>query len=363
MFARSVLLVAVALVVAWPAGPEAQRAADPCGITGVARIVAVGDVHGAYDGFVRILRAAKVIDSRDRWIGGATHFVQTGDVLDRGTESRRILDLLRKLERDAPRRKGRVLALMGNHETMRLGGAASGHAVGEGFLRDMSLAELENFRTARSAQVRDLVRERWLAERREEAKAANGTFDEAALVAQFDRVAPLGYIEMVQAFGPAGEYGKWLAARPAAARINGILFLHGGVSPRVAPLGCAGINTGVLADMTTGFEQFRLAPLDALAGVEDGPLWYRGLAREDEAIFAPELAAILDAVQARAIVIGHTPTEDGRIRARFGGRVVQIDTGMLTSVYKGGRPSALEIAGDKWTAIYEDSRENLSTTP
>jgi len=59
-------------------------------------------------------------------------------------------------------------------------------------------------------------------------------------------------------------------------------------------------------------------------------------------------------------VIGHTVSETGRIRPRFDGRVVQIDTGMLTSVYKGGRPSALEIAGDRWTAIYEDGRVPLA---
>jgi hypothetical protein len=33
---------------------------------------------------------------------------------------------------------------------------------------------------------------------------------------------------------------------------------------------------------------------------------------------------------------------------------------MLTSVYKGGRPSALEIVGNKWSAIYEDSRQPLA---
>jgi hypothetical protein len=38
--------------------------------------------------------------------------------------------------------------------------------------------------------------------------------------------------------------------------------------------------------------------------------------------------------------------------------VVLIDTGMLTSFYK-GRASALEIAGDKLTAIYSDARVSI----
>jgi hypothetical protein len=327
----------------------AERAPDPCTLQGVRRIVAVGDVHGGYEEFVRILRAAGVIDSRDRWAGGDTYFVQTGDVVDRGAGSRRALDLLQRLERDAPKKRGRVLPLVGNHEVMRL----------LGHLRDINPAEIEAFRTRRSGEIRDIVRERWLGPQRDAAKASGMKLDEAPLVAKFDAETPLGLIEMLNAFSPQGDYGRWLRGNTAAARINGILFLHGGVSPRIAPLGCAGINSGIRADLTTGFEAMRLAPLESMAMSEDGPLWYRGLAREEEQTFAPEVDKILEAVGARAIVIGHTVTETGRILPRFDGRVVQIDTGMLSSVYKGGRPSALEIVGDQWTAIYEDGRVPL----
>ena len=74
---------------------------DTCEFDGVDRIVAVGDVHGAYDRFVEILTAAGVIDKRLRWTGGKTHLVQLGDVVDRGPDSRKAIDLLKKLERDA----------------------------------------------------------------------------------------------------------------------------------------------------------------------------------------------------------------------------------------------------------------------
>ena len=83
-------------------------------------MVAVGDIHGAFDNFVAILRAAQVIDNRNRWIGGRTVLVQTGDILDRGPDSRKAIDLLRRLERDAQRAGGRVVSLLGNHELMRL---------------------------------------------------------------------------------------------------------------------------------------------------------------------------------------------------------------------------------------------------
>jgi hypothetical protein len=328
------------------AAPAASKMADPCAIAGVRRIVAVGDVHGSFEAFTRILRTAGVIDARSRWAGGDTYLVQTGDVVDRGADSRRALDLLRRLERDAPKMKGRVIPLVGNHEVMRVLGT----------IRDANPAEIDAFRTARSGEIRDAVKERWLASKREAARASGAQVNLAALGATFDADTPLGLVEMLNAFSAQGEYGRWVRGQAAAARINGILFLHGGISARVAPLGCAGINAGVREELTTGLEQVSQAPHESLAMSEDGPLWYRGLALEDEETFAPALDRILEAVEAHAIVIGHTVTETRRIRPRFDRRVVQIDTGMLSSVYPGGRASALEIVGDRWTAIYEDGR-------
>ena len=92
---------------------------------------------------------------------------------------------------------------------------------------------------------------------------------------------------------------------------------------------------------------------------ETGPLWYRGLASEAESSLAPTLDVILERMKARAVVIGHT-TVPGKLTPRLGGRVILIDTGMVNGeFYPGGVPSALEIIGDKATAIYLDRREPL----
>jgi hypothetical protein len=73
-----------------------------------------------------------------------------------------------------------------------------------------------------------------------------------------------------------------------------------------------------------------------------------------------EVEAILKALGARAVVLGHTVPDGFRIKPTFGGRVVQIDTGMLDGeFFPGGVPSALEIQGDTWTAIYEGKREPI----
>jgi hypothetical protein len=87
-------------------------------------------------------------------------------------------------------------------------------------------------------------------------------------------------------------------------------------------------------------------------------LWYRGLAQEPPT-FAPRVDEILAQQGARAIVIAHTVVPEGRIVGRFGGKVLQIDTGMQPAYVPTGRASALEIRGDTFTAIYMDRRDAL----
>jgi len=321
----AVLLLALAATVA--------RAASSCEWEGVERVVAVGDVHGAYDRYVEMLTVAGVIDANGRWAGGSTHFVQLGDVVDRGPDSRKALDFLRRLEREAQSAGGRVHVLLGNHEVARM----------LGDLRLTALAEYEAF----AASGSEALRERFL----QTLKPAER--DEAL------KQTPLGQIEMRQAFGRDGEYGKWLRQLPVTVKINGIVFVHGGISPAVAPLGCSAINDQVRRELTSDLDKTRTAPLASLAARVDGPLWYRGLAQEPDA-FAPQVTEILSKMGARAIVIGHTVSTTGRIGTRFDGRVVQIDTGMQPAYVPNGRASALEIRRGEATAIYVDRREPVA---
>ena len=321
----AVLLLALAATVA--------RAASSCEWEGVEHVVAVGDVHGAYDRYVEILTVAGVIDANGRWAGGSTHFVQLGDVVDRGPDSRKALDFLRRLEREAQSAGGRVHVLLGNHEVARM----------LGDLRLTALAEYEAF----AASGSEALRERFL----QTLKPAER--DEAL------KQTPLGQIEMRQAFGRDGEYGMWLRQLPVTIKINGIVFVHGGISPAVAPLGCSAINDQVRRELTSDLDKTRTAPLASLAARVDGPLWYRGLAQEPDA-FAPQVTDILSKLGARVIVIGHTVSTTGRIGTRFDGRVVQIDTGMQPAYVPNGRASALEIRRGEATAIYVDRREPVA---
>ena len=352
-WAPGAVLVVLLLVAGARPVPAAQQpnAWPACDLRTTERIVAVGDVHGSYDGLVAILRTAGIIDGRARWSGGRAILVQTGDVVDRGPDSRKALDLLRRLEGEAMRAGGRVYPLLGNHEFMRM--------VWD--WRYVSAEELGAFRTADSADFRERAYALVLADvQRRAQEQQQPPVDEAAFHAQFMKDIPLGYIEMRQAFAATGEYGKWLRERYAVIRINGIVFLHGGISAATAALGCAGINDAVRRDLGVPNPTPEQA-LAMLSSSETGPLWYRGLAEEPEPAFAPALTNILELLGARAIVIGHTVTADFRITRRFDGRVIQIDTGMLGGTfYPGGMPSALEIRGETLTAIYKSGREPLS---
>jgi len=166
---------------------------------------------------------------------------------------------------------------------------------------------------------------------------------------------PLGWLEMRVAFGRDGEYGKWLRTLDPVAKINGIVFLHGGLSPAVGAMTCDEINATVRRELGDNLEKTRAAPLASLVAREDGPLWYRGLTQASET----DVDAVLDHQHARAIVVGHTVTTTGRVVIRYGGKVFTIDTGMQPDYVKGGRAAALEIRGTTFTAIYVDSQTVL----
>lgn len=80
------------------------------------KVIAVGDVHGQFDGLVKILRHAGLIDAGHHWIGGHNRLVQIGDILDRGPFSLQVDSLLDKLQTEAAMSGGEVVRLIGNHE-------------------------------------------------------------------------------------------------------------------------------------------------------------------------------------------------------------------------------------------------------
>ena len=106
--------------------PDLLKAASrQCIWEGVEKIIAIGDLHGDYDHFVTILKNEDINlvaekDNKLHWIGGKTHLVQIGDVMDRGDKARDIFDLIKTLEKEAEKAGGQVHMLIGNHEEINI---------------------------------------------------------------------------------------------------------------------------------------------------------------------------------------------------------------------------------------------------
>jgi hypothetical protein len=295
---------------------------------GVARVLAVGDVHGDYDQFLAVLRAGGVVDAKGRWSGGKTHLVQTGDRVDRGPDSRKVMDFLMRLEKEARKAGGRVHALVGNHEAMNV--------LGE--LRYVTPEEFAAFRTPGSEQLRAQAWERIRAQREEQGLPAGD--DERT---RFEAEHPPGWIEHRRAFLPEGRYGKWIGEQNAVVRIGETLFLHGGIAPKYADFALPDLNERVRAEIRGADPQNAVLVQDP-----DGPLWFRGLAREDAAL-VPHLDAVLQRHGCRRMVLGHTTTE-GLVMPLYGGRVVLIDVGLSRAYWSA--PAALLLEGGRAFALH-----------
>lgn len=299
---------------------------------GVQRIVAVGDVHGDYNRFVGLLRSAELIDVRNAWRGGASHLVVLGDFLDRGPDSRKLMDLLIELRPRAQAAGGRVHALLGNHEAMNI----------YGDLRYVSREDFESYRTCDSKALREKAFKLALGEQR----AKGGLPEDAAEFRdKFETDHPLGYLEHRLAFLPNGKYGKWLRQQNVMIRINDFLFVHGGISPKYASATRKEVNERVREELMD-FSKYSAG----MAADESGPLWYRGLAQlpEDASGLVAHIDQVLQTQQARHIVIGHTPNV--AIMPRFGGKVITIDVG-ISSIYK-GTPAFLLVQGPRCFNVY-----------
>lgn len=303
--------------------------------TGVERIVAVGDLHGDFEQFVSVLESANLIDGEGNWIGGKTHLVQTGDILDRGPDSRRIMDLLMKLERQAAAAGGFVHVLIGNHEAMNV----------YGDLRYVSPAEFTAFSDPNSV-------------------AASGySYSGPQMLAKPDLnrtdweppQEPPGFAAYRTALGPSGKYGKWIAAHNTVIKIDDTLFVHAGISAKYAGWSLAKINGEVREELTSA-----LKLRGGVATDQDGPLWYRGLGQGSEATLEPLVENILSNYGVKRIVIGHTYA-NGAVLPRFSGKVILIDVGLSRAYGGAGKLGCLLIENDKAYALQRGQKLELPT--
>jgi hypothetical protein len=312
----------------------------------VERVVVFGDLHGDYDKFHDMLLQAGLIDAKDNWAGGKTHLVQVGDVPDRAPGTRRILDLLIKLEGQAPKKGGYVHALIGNHEAMNM----------DGDLRYTTPGEFAAFADKDSARKRDLYYAA-VVRNLTEHPPTDGTpppVIDDAFRAKFDAQVPLGWVEHRLAWSPTGKYGKWILGHSAIIRIDDAIYLHGGISPAFETLDVPAINKAVV-DALAGKPADPAGPQRILES-DDSPLWYRGMAQQPEAVEAPNVAAALAHFGVKHIVLGHTK-QYPMINERFDGAVLLTD---IAAANRCADPHAFLVReGDHFSTVYRGQRLDL----
>jgi hypothetical protein len=344
-------------------GQGAAHGQEPGHQSGVARVVVVGDIHGAYSALIDVLAAADVIDTESRWAGGTTRLVSLGDLLDRGPDSRAVLDLVMRLQDEAAAHGGRVDVVVGNHELMNL--------IGD--LRYVTPPDYAAFAADETDAMREAAYGRYAA-------TLGGDVPETR--AAFENAYPRGYFARREAFSPRGRYGAWLLSLQAIVVVGDTAFVHGGLPAITAEEPFDAFNAkftadlrrylelreqlaaqGVLSavDMARDFETAEaaqattspalapvLAEFLALATAPeqsvDGPLWYRGSVYCKPLLERPIFEAAIAQLAVERVVVGHTPTGDRRARSLYDGKLIMLDTGMLAAYYN-GRPAALVIEG------------------
>jgi hypothetical protein len=330
---------------------------------------------------VRLLSGTGLIDENMNWTGGTDHLVVAGDFIDRGSGDRQVMDLLRQLQLESVEAGGRVHVLLGNHEVMNL-------------FRDTRYvhpAAYKSFADDESKTERQIARRAFLARAR--GRSAGET------LRRFNRKFPSGFFARQATFDSQGEYGNWLLEQPVIVKVNGVVFVHGGLSEEFAVLGVDGINRRTAAELRRHLESraalenegyvdptMRLAEISAaaekvvsrwrgsslearaasaalLAAANSsilksrGPLWYRGNSFEDERIERGSFERSLELVGARAIVVAHSPTRGGKITSRFHGQLFRVDHGIGSSE----QPLALVV--ERGEVVVLDPSNGERTTP
>lgn len=330
----------------------------PCVWTNVKRIVVVGDLHGAYDQFVRILKGTGVVDDGLKWIGKDTHLVQIGDVLDRGDRAKDIFDLLIRLESEAEAAGGKVHTLIGNHEEMNLANTAFEH---EGYITPKQFTSFVSERYKKNMEKKF----------RRKPGRKKGRISEYDFSEEWKRVIDkartyskdkgrMNYYRNLNRL-----YGDWILSKNVAIKINGIVFVHAGITEGFMNWSLPELNSryreeldairkAILTERMPKIRVFEMVFYNA----RNGPLWTRDFIQFSQKEYQDDVDRILENYMADYMVIGHSPLYlDGKnVPSKFQGKIWVVDTGIGDYYrHRGGSVSALIIEDGKFFTWLGDS--------
>jgi hypothetical protein len=249
---------------------SAQVASPPVVYDDGEAIVALSDIESSFNTFRDFLIIHRVIDAQLNWTFGRGHLVLVGDFVDRGASTTQVLWFIYALEQKARAQGGVVHYILGNHEI----------------------------------------------------KYLQGNFQKAA--AKYWFIAGMLRRQPHELYGEDSLLGQWMASKNTAERINGHLFVHGGVHPQLGSgqFSLQALNQVVRDNYRMPYYRQADADMDAmLLSTREGPSWYRGYF--EDGLSQQQVEAGLKAFGAQAVVVGHTP--QWRVRALYEGRVIAID--------------------------------------
>lgn len=169
---------------------RARRPSVPAG----ERVYAIGDIHGRYDLLIQLIE--RISDEQAALPPARTSLVLLGDMIDRGPQSQRVLELAYR----GTLNKRSAVVLLGNHEDAMIESWRGNHDALDGWLEHGGITTLESF-----GVERDVI----------------------------DRARPDELVALIRDTIPA-HVVEWLQGCPLFHQSGDYLFVHAGIRPGLA---------------------------------------------------------------------------------------------------------------------------------
>lgn len=270
-------------------------------------IVAISDIESGFKGFRDFLIANKVIDEQLNWTHGKGHLVLVGDFVDRGASTTQVLWFIYKLEQEAKQHGGQVHFIIGNHEIKNLQG---------------------NYQSASK---------------------------------KYYYIASMLGKQQYQLFDDDSFIGRWMASKNSIERINGHLFVHGGIHPKISELGYSleQINQTIRDNYRNMyFTKPNSGDTEFLISTTTGPAWYRGYFKDD--LTQEEVEKGLNGFNAKAVVVGHTV--QWNVSKLYDSKVFAIDVKQphdYRTTFPARNSQGLLIESDSYYRLLDDGTREL----
>jgi hypothetical protein len=271
------------------------------------RTIAIGDVHADPKAFLDILINKGVLDGNGKFVAQNIDLVLLGDFADKGPNTRGVWDVINYIEKEAGKNNSRVHAVFGNHDTVIL----------MGNLKRMQKVDLMKFKD----------------------------FDPDPVLGVKKALVSRPYKSMMR---------KW----KGIIKIGETIYVHGGISKFIYEMHPSEINKTVKEYVIAQQEYLEKVikgisakepkvpsimsswKFDSKDAMPDNPFWTRVAAKKN--LTQKVFNRMLDYLDAKRVVVGHTPTKSKEIEKILNGKMILADTNN-SSGFSRGKLSALEI--------------------